>query len=232
MELISEELSFQLDIKENIITGIYQDNSNIIKNIINSNYKGKICFINQEYDFFTRTIKDEFYLIKKDLDDINYLERIIASLNMVGFDKNYLEKNIDTLSKSEKILLKISLSLITNPSIIAFDNIFNNLDKDYKLILKNIIKELQRKYDKTIIIIDNDINKLYDLVDELVILDDDKVIINDKIKKVYQDLDYLKDNNIELPFLIQFSDLAKKYDKKLSYHKDINDLIKEIYKDV
>ena len=83
---------------------------------------------------------------------------------------------------------------------------------------------------KTIIIITNNIDILYDLVDDLIIFKDNKVVINDKLDIVFKNLDLLKD--LELPNLIKFTNIASTYNKNIKYYKDIKDLIKEVYKNV
>ena len=100
------------------------------------------------------------------------------------------------------------------------------------MIIKNLIKELKKKYNKIIILIDNDINILYEIGTYLVIIKDNKVIANDNMKNVFKSLEIFEENNLEIPFLIEFSYIANNYNKKINYHKDINDLIKDVYKNV
>ena len=224
--------NIDLKVQEDEITCIL-DESKLIKNNLDSiefDNNKKLKYI--ESNFLTKTISDEFFLIKREIEDDNYIEKVISSLNIVGLNEDYLTREINTLSYTEKVLLSISLALVTNPDIIIFDNIFNNLDKKYKMIIKNLIKELKKKYNKIIILIDNDINILYEIGTYLVIIKDNKVIANDNMKNVFKSLEIFEENNLEIPFLIEFSYIANNYNKKINYHKDINDLIKDVYKNV
>ncbi|MBR3661024.1 MAG: hypothetical protein IKN63_03870 [Bacilli bacterium] len=226
-----KDVSIEFNNKE--ITGVI-DKDNIlykesIKDELNNN-KYLISYINYK-DFLTKTISDEFYLSKhitKDKD--NYIEKIVSCLEMVGLSSDYLEKDIPTLSNSEKILLELATSLITNPDVIIFNNIFNNLDRKNKQLIKKILLELKKKYEKTIIIIDNNINILYEMCTSLVIFENNNLLIYDKVSNVFKDIDFLIDNNIEIPDLIKFSLIAGGYGKKINYYNNINDLIKDVYR--
>ena len=58
------------------------------------------------------------------------------------------------------------------------------------------------------------------------------MVINDKTSIVFNDNEFLNNNNIELPDLVSFSNKARNYNIKLKNYKDIKDLIKEVYKNV
>lgn len=245
--------NFNLLIKSNEITGIYGDNSNLIIKLLKENIKyegnilidGKplsnynqnlIAYIKKDLKdiFLTKTVSDEFYLIKKEIlsDKNSYIKKIVASLNMVGLQENILEREINTLSKSEKKLLQIALNLIINPDIIILEEPFLYLDKSNKSDISKILFDLKKKYKKTIIIISNDINILYDICNFLIIIKNNKLLINDKGSLIFNNLDLLIQNEIDLPNIIKFNKIALNYGKKIKNHKDVKDLIKEVYKDV
>ena len=143
-----------LTINSKQITGIFQDNNNIIARILLNkvNYTGEvlinnentnthksnlISYIQANPEFLTKNVSDEFFLNQiKTSNQEEYLLKIESVLNLVGLDKNYLTRLINTLSTSEKYLLNIALNLIINPSIIIFQEPFLNLDKYYKNIIK------------------------------------------------------------------------------------------------
>ena len=245
--------NFNLKITSSQITGIYQDNWQLIlKLLLNKlSYDGEILIDNKnifEYNdnliscvlslnektFLTKKVKDEFFLAKKRLNEYekSYIQKIVASLRLVGLEEDYLEKDIYTLSKSEKKLLQIALALVVNPDILILEDPFVYFDKNSFEKLINMLLELKRKYQKTIIICSQDIDILYQITDNLVIFKDNKVLINDKTKTVFKDLLFLKDNQIELPEIIQFKEEALLYGIKLQNTKSVNDLIKDVYKNV
>lgn len=247
-----------LKIEDNRITGITGQYKTLLCEIIDAvvpNYTGmvtvgeanlkkenlrwirkEVSFIRQESErqFLTDKVKEEMVFLISCLgyQPQNIDKKIEQSLTMVGLDLSFLDKEIKKLSSGEKKLLQIAISLIHNPSIIIFDEPFTELDYiNQKRILK-LIKQLKEKYHKTIIISSNDTNLLYEVTDDIVILKKGKIIAADETKKVYQNISLLMENEIEIPDLVQFTLLAKKKKVKLSFHRDIRDLIKDVYKHV
>lgn len=233
------------------IIGIYGDNYKYIINLLllNINYTGsilvnnklikpytkrKFSYIEDNIYFYTNKVSDEFYLIKKDINDSfkKYIEKIESCLNMVGLSKDYLDRKINTLSISEKKLLQIALGLISNPELIILDNPFIYLDGKNKIRIKEVINELKNEYHKTIILYDDNINNIYELSNQILIFKDNVLLINGTPNIVFKDLEFLIDNEIELPDTLKFILEAKKYGKELSYTNNIMDLLKDVYKNV
>ena len=227
-----------LILNDNNVIGMY-DNNKLLKKILTNEFiegnitidkSKKICYIDK-YQYLTKTVSDEFFLTKRLTEETKYIEKIISSLNLVGLSEKYLDRKIETLSLSEKTLLNISINLIINPNIIVFDNVFQNLDNKHKNTIKQLIIELHKRYKKMVIVIDDDLNNLYEICSHLIIFKNNKVIINDTMDKAFKNLNIFNENNIQLPFFIEFSDIASNYNKKINYYKNINDLIKEVYKE-
>ena len=195
-----------------------------------------VSMIHQDYNdqFFTNNVKEEVMFLISRLDykpkDIN--KKINQSLEIVGLNPNIISKNISSLTSGEKKLLQIAISLIYNPDIIIFDESFVALDRFNKKKIIKLIKTLKNTYKKTIIISSNDVNLLYELTDNIVILHNKDVLYKGKTTTIYQDKDIISDKRICIPDLVKFTYLAKNKKVKLSYHTDILDLIKDVYKHV
>jgi len=215
----------------NIVIGTTPLDKNTLKII-----RKEVCMIHQNYQeqFFTDDVREEIMFLISRLNyqpkDIN--KKMNQALKMVGLDESYLDKNIHSLSAGEKKLLQVAIGLICNPSIIIFDEAFVELDLISTKRLIKLIKMLKEKYNKTIIISSNNVNLLYELTDDIVILKKGHIVAADNTVKVYQNVDLLKENDIEIPDLVMFTYLAKNKKVKLSYHRDIRDLIKDVYKHV
>ena len=247
-----------LKIEDNHITGITGEYKSLLCEIINmskipttgnimmentlldnNNLKWthkEVSMIHQNYQnqFFTDNVHEEFLFLISRLNyepkDIN--KKINQALLLVGLDKSYLKKNISSLSSGEKKLLQVAISLIHNPNIIIFDEPFVELDLINQRKLLKLIKMLKEKYQKTVIISSNDSNMLYELTDDIVILKKGHILAADSTPKVYQNITLLEENDIEIPSLVIFTKLAKAKKVKLAYHRDIRDLIKDVYKHV
>ncbi len=247
-----------LKINSSIITGITGDNKTLLiemidaltfpsygeikigDKLINSEnlltIRKEVCLIRQNpsEQFFTSTVKEEmsFLVGRLKYKNSNVMKKMKESLTMVGLSDKYLDKEIFHLSTGEQKLIQVAISLLYNPSIIILDEPFVELDYTNKKKLIKLIKLLKNRYKKTIIIASNDSNILYQLTDDLIVIKKSRVIAADSTDKIYQAVDFLIDNDIDIPDLVLFTNKAKKKKIKLSYHRDILDLIKDVYKHV
>lgn len=200
-------------------------------------YKRKISVIKNELENlnFISTVKELMhYKIRicnlkiKDCD-----KKIKDSLKIVGLEESYLERNITTLSTSEKKLVQYALSLISNPELIIVEEPFKYLDNKNEKKIAMLLQRLKEQFNINIILISDDSNILYKYTDNTIFTKNGMIILQGITNQVYQRVDYLKRNKIEIPELIEFTYIAKKKKHvKIDYHKDIRDLIKDIYKHV
>lgn len=245
-------------IEANKITGITGDNKSVLCEIIDDikefNYgdirlgditytkgnlkmiRNKVAMIKQNPSdqFFTNNVKEEIMFLISRLGykpkDIN--KKMYQALEMVGLSISVLDKDIDKLTVGEAKLVQIAISLIYNPDVIIFDEVFTSLDKTNTRRIIKLIKQLKNKYNKTIIISSNNINLLYELTDNIIILRKNRILLSGNTADTYQNINLLNDNKLDIPDLVRFTMLAKKKKIKLSYHRDILDLIKDVYKHV
>ncbi len=189
---------------------------------------------NPKEQFFTDSLKEEmeFLISRLNYHPKNLSKKISQAFTMVGLEESYFEKPISTLSTGEIKLVQIVLSLIYNPSIIILDEPFVELDYQKQKKLTHFIKVLQEKYHKTILISSNHINLLYELVDDIIILKKGHLLAFGNVLEIYQDIPFLIENELEIPDLVRFTMLARKKKIKLSFHRDVRDLIKDVYKHV
>lgn len=208
-----------------------------IDNITNKEklkYRRAVSLIQQNNEFFTDTVIEEMDFIINNLkyENQNIRKKEIDSLKLVGLKEEYLFRNISSLSETEKILVSISCNLLTNPKVIMFDEIFTNLDLINRKRILDLIRRLKNNYHKIIIISTKDTNFLYSYTDYMLILNNNSLIKFDETSKVFKDFDFLEKNNIDIPYLVDFTKKAKDKKIRLMYHKDILDLIKDVYKHV
>ena len=215
------------------LEGIYINNEEINKDNINK-YRKKISVVKKDIkeELFLNTVEDNMkYIMKnKRLSIKDESKKMSDSLRIVGLNKTYLSREINTLSKAELRLIGISISLLSNPDIILLDEPFIDLDNKNDKKLYRMLSKLKEQYKKTIIICSNDSNILYKYTNKMVFLKDNEVLIEGETDNIYQDVDFLLENKIEIPDIVLFTYKARKKGIKLSYHKDVRDIIKDIYK--
>lgn len=228
-----------MEISSKNITGILVRNlynDKLIKLLVDNLENKRISIIREDfesisfkstiYEYMNYEIENKNIVLKNDLKKIN------DSLKIVGLNKLSLDRNINTLSESEKKLLQLAIALLSNPEVLIFEEPFNKLDlkNEKKLVL--LLRKIKEKYDKTIIFISPNSNLLYKYTDYLIVYDD-KLLREGKTSTILEDVEFLKRNSLSVPEIVEFTYLAKKkYNVKIDYHSDIRDIIKDIYKHV
>lgn len=192
-----------------------------------------IAYINEEYNFYSKKVIDEFlftcsyrkYKNKMIKTKINNL------LVLVGLGEDYINRNIDTLSTSEKVLLSIALNLVFNPKVIILGDVLKYLDKDNRKKVISILANLKDS-DKIIIFYSDNVEHIYDYSDIVLIFVENRSDRFGPTEKVYTSKKLLADKHIDKPSLIKVTDFARQKKVKLAFHKDVRDIIKDVYRNV
>lgn len=173
------------------------------------------------------------YIKRNNLELKEPTKKIISSLKIVGLRQEILGRDFYTLSTSEKKLLQLAISLLSNPEIIIIDEPFKVFDKSKEKQLIMLYQRLRDQLKKTIIFVSDDENMLYKYTDEMFFEKNGEIIISGKTEEVYLNVDSLNKNKFSIPEIIRFTYMAQKNKKvKIIYHKDIRDIIKDIYKHI
>ena len=189
-------------------------------------------FIN---NYNKRTIEEymNYMIYYNKLNIKNPRKKIIDSLKIVDLKEEYLQRVITTLSTSEIQKFQIAVALITNPKIILIEEPYINLDIPNRNRIYRLLTQLNEKYKITIIIASNNSDLLYRYTQNIVILKDYQLLKQGPTKETYEDVEILLENDIELPDIITLTYKAKKNkDIHIDYHRDVRDLIKDIYKHI
>lgn len=182
---------------------------------------------NRNTYFVSETVLDEITLMNN-YPELNIIGDVIK---LFGYTNDFLGREINKLSVTEKIVLNILRNIAKLEEIVVFKNIFLGLDlNNQKSIIKviNYLKELNY----IVIICSDDVDVLYKYSDYSII--GTKTIIKyDETDKIYTDVSYLTKHKLSVPTLSYITYKAKEDKKvKLFYSKDVRDIIKDIYKHV
>ncbi|MBQ9019655.1 MAG: hypothetical protein IJ097_05035 [Bacilli bacterium] len=229
-------MEIDINIIENTFNGIITDDEEKIIELIKQQSIQKIGIIREDYlsyNFLTKVYEWMYYEIRrKRLIIKNPKKKINDSLKIVGLNTTYLNKNINKLSSSEKILITLAISLLSNPDIIILIDLFKYFDKENEKKLIILFDKIRDKYNKTIIFINDDSEIMYKYTNNLIIKKNN-LFIEDETTKIFKRVDFLHKNNIKVPEIIELTYLIKKKKKiKLEYHKDVRDILKDIYKHI
>lgn len=176
----------------------------------------------------------KYKIFNKILDIKDYRKKIKDSLKIVGLSEAYLDKKASKLSKIEKQWVNFSIGLFSNPDMIVLNRVFHSLDITNTKKMIRLLQQLVEQYHKIVIIYTNDAEIIYKLTQYMIVIKDNKVLIDGLTENLFQDnIDILLTNSIQIPKTIEFSYLVnQKKNVKLGYFRDIRDLIKDIYKKV
>jgi len=192
-------------------------------------------FQNPEEQFFTNTVKEEIefslkrYKYKLDKIDI----QVINSLKMVGLNEKFLSRNPFTLSGGEKEKLALAIALSLNPKILILDEPTIYLDDKSTSELIELLTKIKEKYNKTIIVISNDMSFVNRISDDIIMLKKGKINLDIPKDKLIDNIDKIKRSGMEVPKILEFINMAEKYKHKKFIHTDnLDKLVSEIKKNV
>lgn len=195
--------------------------------------KNKIGYVaqNSENQIFNKTVKEElvypFKFLKKNISE----QQVLEVLNLVGLSESYLEMNPLLLSTGERRKLAIASTLILDTDIIIFDEPTKGLDSKSVKNFGRLIKNLKNNFGKTIIVISRDVEFIHSVSDQVVIMNEGKILLEGNKYDVFKNIELLNGYNVPIPNTIKFSTIVlKKKNVKIGYRDEINDLLKDIYR--
>lgn len=135
-------------------------------------YKISVVFGQKSQLWWDLPVRDTFELLKKiyKVTDEVYLE----NLNMF---RDYLEidsiwgQAVRQLSLGQRMKAELAASIIHNPKIMFLDEPTIGLDVVAKSQIRKFIKELNKKYNTTIILTSHDMNDIEELCERIIIID-------------------------------------------------------------
>ena len=231
-----QELIDMLKIRKNYQGTIKINGEVIDKNNIQTINK-KISIVKKEFDYthFNNTVYDlmNSEINRKHLKLKNREKKTNDSLIIVGLDETYLNRQINTLSTSEIKIIQLAIALLSNPEVLIIEDIFKYSDKNWEKKVIMLLQKIKEQYHKTIIIASEESEEIYKYTSNLIIYKNGKIIATGNTYELMQRVDFLKKNRIHIPRIVEFTYLAKKKKNiKIDYHKDVRDIIKDIYKHV
>lgn len=191
--------------------------------------------------------KEDIFLVEKNLNKEFTMPTVKAYLNFafkyynavnkkltelieeLGIEKDFLDKKFNILSSSEEKLVQFILAFALDTKVLILEEPFIYLDKHNE---KKIIKYLDKLKDKIIIILTNNSNNIYNYTDMTTVLYEHKLLCQKESKELLEDIKYLRKYKLNIPDTVLFTSKARNKKIDLKIHKDIRDLIKDVYRHV
>ena len=112
-----------------------------------------------------------------------YTKKAFEILYRVGLKASYL-KMPGELSGGMQKRVSLARALVSTPSVVLLDDPTSGLDPVCSAIIMELIQELQKECNLTMIIVSHDLRRLFPAVSHLIAMFDGKVVYDDKIENI------------------------------------------------
>lgn len=164
---------------------ILKNNKNITKYDISKRGMG-IVF--QNYALFPNmtVLENVSYALKNKLKDKKKAyKQAMDVISMVNLE-DHINKYPDELSGGQMQRVSIARTLALKPDVILFDEALSALDAENKIILRNKIRELNKKFNITMIFITHDQEEAFSISDRVMIMNDGCIEQIDKPSEIFK----------------------------------------------
>lgn len=164
---------------------ILKNNKNITKYDISKRGMG-IVF--QNYALFPNmtVLENVSYALKNKLKDKKKAyKQAMDAISMVNLE-DHINKYPDELSGGQMQRVAIARTLALKPDVILFDEALSALDAENKIILRNKIRELNKKFNITMIFITHDQEEAFSISDRVMIMNDGCIEQIDKPSEIFK----------------------------------------------
>lgn len=199
-----------------------------MENLYKVRSKIGIIFQNPDNQFIGSTVRDDIAFGLENLcvdpskmDDI--INEYARKVNMLEF----LDHEPTTLSGGQKQRVAIAGTLAMQPSIIILDEATSMLDPKGKKEINDLLKELNKDKNITILSITHDIEEAVNS-DQVILLNDGKIKASGKPQDILIQEELLKSMNLDIPFAYKIVKGLRKQGLKVQNHIDQKELVKEL----
>jgi energy-coupling factor transporter ATP-binding protein EcfA2 len=165
-----------------------------------------IVFQNPESQFFNMTVEDEvaFGPESLGLDPGEIQERVDWALAVVGLSQHRYRSPFQ-LSGGEKQRVAIAAILAMTPRILVLDEPTSGLDPIGKAEVFRVVRELKQRKQMTIVMVEQESEKIAEFSDRVVVLRDGKIVLVDTPDRVFAQVELMHEIGLAVP---QVSELA------------------------
>lgn len=188
-----------------------------------------IVFQNPDNQFVGSTVEDDvaFGLENKGISREKMLPLVDEALSQVGMEE-FKNSEPAQLSGGQKQRVAIAGILAVKPKIIILDEATSMLDPEGKKCILNLIKKIKQQYNLTVISITHDLEEV-EKADEVLVLDNGKIILQDKPEVIFDNANLLNEIGLGLPFIYQLAEKLRQKGFLISKQANTQEkLVKEI----
>lgn len=130
-------------------------------------------------------LSESFTILKEiyDVSDKDYEERL-AFLNRVLELNEFFDRPVRTLSLGQRMRADLGAALLHNPKVLYLDEPTIGLDLVVKDNIRQAIREINEKYQTTVILTTHDIGDIEELCSRIIIIDEGKKIYDGSLENL------------------------------------------------
>lgn len=189
-----------------------------------------IVFQNPDNQFVGATVEDDlaFGLENRCVESSKMHDIILNFASLVGM-KDYLDKEPSNLSGGQKQRVAIAGVLALSPSLLILDEATSMLDPKGRKEIRNLIFKMKEENPSlTIISITHDVEEAY-LSDEVIVLNEGKIILKDNPKEVFKHQEKIKESKLSLPFIVSIKEELKKEGIDVDKCEDLESVVDALW---
>lgn len=165
-----------------------------------------------EYQIFESTVLEDIMFGPKNFGKTKEeaKELAISAARLIGINDDLLERSPFSLSGGQMRRVAIAGALAIDPDILILDEPTVGLDPKGKEELMNLLVELQKKTNKTVIMISHDMNIVAEYASRIIVLNHGNLVFDGNKNELFNDLALLEKYNLDLPEVSKYASELKK----------------------
>ncbi|MCH4207045.1 MAG: energy-coupling factor transporter ATPase [Solobacterium sp.] len=175
--------------------------------------RGRVGLVFQfpEYQLFEETVLKDVAFGPKNfgVSEEDAVVKAKAALKMVDLGSEYYERSPLELSGGQKRRAAIAGILAMDPQVLVLDEPTAGLDPQGTIEMMKLFYNLNRKYQKTVLIVTHDMEQVFKYCDEVVVMANGKPMIKTDVKSFFEDSTRCEQLNILPPALIRMRDALR-----------------------
>ena len=186
-----------------------------------------LVFQFSEYQLFEETVLKDvmFGPLNFGYSQKEALKMAVDALKLVGVEKDLFESSPLELSGGQRRRVAIAGIIACDPKIIVLDEPTAGLDPMGAKEMINLFISLNKKMNKTVIIVSHDNEMVYNYCDETVVLNHGKIMYHGSTLDLFNDADKLKEFNMLEPQIVTFKNMLIEKGFKISKQARTLDMI-------
>jgi len=167
----------------------------------------------------------ESYKVLKEvyqISDKDYSERMEFLDNVLDL-KEFLKQPVRTLSLGQRMRADLAASLLHNPKVLFLDEPTIGLDVLVKEKIRVAIKEMNKKYNTTIILTTHDMADIENLCSRVIIIDEGRIIYDGSLLKIKNRFGDLRTVTMQIKNDMNISELAS-FNGLVTYELNLHEL--------